>query len=121
MKLPPKNSRGRAILESLLLGPVTIYQGIERHGAMNSSEALIRRLYEQLVLSGCATRLGVIYQATPEALAALDPQTEEGEITEQVEALPAGPRYAADWRASTLSANSARRMGCAYGFNGERP
>ncbi|MGV7210480.1 hypothetical protein ACLB1G_21815 [Oxalobacteraceae bacterium A2-2] len=116
MKLPPKGSRGRLILETLLQEPATVYQGMERHGDLGRSEFDIRKLYAELEASGCCTRSGVVYTITIAAKDALRPPPAE----EAEQAPVVAPAYVGDWRAPALSAQSARRFGAAFGGQGHR-
>jgi hypothetical protein len=113
MKIPTKGSRGRTVLLSMCSGPVTLHQGIERHGELGVGIGTMRRVYQQLVMDGCATAAGLVYTINPRAQAILVPPVvcEDGP-----EPVAAGPRYQTDWRSSSLNAASARMRGAAYGF-----
>lgn len=117
MKLPIKGSRGRTVLEHLLLEPATVYQGIERHGDLGITELEMRRLYVGLHLTGCCTCTnGVVYVITSDAARALRPAADDDGAEPEV--VPS--RYVGDWRSPALSAKSARRSGAAFGVVGPR-
>jgi hypothetical protein len=75
MKLPPKNSRTMAIVQALRqCGPVTLKEGIERHGSFNKMTlADMGELYEELVALGCLERLGPRYCVTEAVLFHYEP------------------------------------------------
>lgn len=113
MRIPTKGSRARSVLLSMCNGPVTLHQGIERHGDLGLGIGSLRRIYQQLVMDGCATASGLVYTVNPRAKPILFPPVVRNDGPEPV---AAGPRYQADWRASSLNASVARTRGAAYGF-----
>lgn len=117
MKLPAKKSRARAVLESMLSGPVTVHQGIERHGEMGVSEGAMRHIYVSLETDGCCIRKGMTFTASEKARSMLCPAQPSAKPVGEVVA----PRYCADWRSSTLSTVSAQRAGAAFGLDWIRP
>jgi hypothetical protein len=59
MKMPPPNSRQRKITNLLLSGAsITPQEGITVHGTMRLTVAEISDLYNDLVVRGCAVRVG---------------------------------------------------------------
>lgn len=112
MKIPPKHSRARVILESLLAGPATIGEGIARHSLLNRSEQAIHHLYEQLQVDQCVTKDGGVYSITRRARTFLVPPE-----VDEVERSPAAPAYRGDWKVGSLNAASARSSGAAFGIN----
>jgi hypothetical protein len=112
MKIPPKHSRARVILESLLVGPATISEGIARHSLLNRSEQTIHHLYAQLEVDQCLVKDGATYSVSRRARAFLVPPE-----VEEVEREPAAPAYRGDWKVGSLNAASARRSGAAFGIN----
>jgi hypothetical protein len=65
MKMPPSNSNQRKITNLLLAGAcVTPQEGIGTLGTMNLSLAEIESLYEDLVMRGCAVKVGQRYHAS---------------------------------------------------------
>ncbi|MYM25760.1 hypothetical protein GTP46_24330 [Duganella sp. FT135W] len=112
MKFPPKNSRGRTILEALLAEPATIYQGIERHGLLSLGQRAIQQLYDQLELDQCLIKIGVVYKLSTAARTRLVPE----ECTEEAGA-PAEPAYRGNWQGPAMTAASARRSGAAFGLD----
>lgn len=109
MKLPPLNTRPRTILMALLSEPATVYQGIERHGHLGTTEGVIRNIYERLAVDGCLLRVGLVYSLSLKARLALAPriETEEG--------VPTAPAFRGNWNGPALSAATARRSGAAFG------
>ena len=109
MKLPPLNTRPRTILMTLLSEPATVYQGIERHGLLGTTEGAIRNIYERLALDGCLLQIGMVYTVSLKARLALAPRIEKEE------GVPTAPAFRGNWNGPALSAATARRSGAAFG------
>jgi hypothetical protein len=116
MKIPQKHSRARAILETLLSEPATIYQGIERHGLMGVGEQNIRNLYQKLEVDQCVVKNGLVYIVTERARAELTPV-----VARTNDAPPTEPAYRGNWQIGALTAATARRAGAAFGLDWIRP
>lgn len=112
MKIPPMNSRGRAILMALLNHPATIEQGIERHGRLKVGPVKLAAIYEQLEVDRCLIRDGGVYTVSNKARAILDP---DSVVVEERPA--AAPAYRGNWQVGALNASSARRTGAAFGLD----
>lgn len=90
MRFPEINSRQMLILQTLLGRPMTIHQGIERHGefvtprAPNGIEhSKIVELYCDLVDRGCLVKEGIMYRLSLPAqyrLEALARPADPGEV-----------------------------------------
>lgn len=112
MKFPPSHSRARAILETLMAAPATVYQGIERHSLLGFSENQIIAIYQQLEIDGCLIKAGMVYSVSAKARQRLAPPTQDAATS-----APTEPAYRGNWQAPALSAASARRSGAAFGLN----
>lgn len=109
MKLPPLNTRPRTILMALMSEPATVYQGIERHGYLGTTEGMIRDIYERLEADGRLVKIGMVYSLSIKARLALEPRIEKED------GVPTAPAFRGNWNGPALSAATARRSGAAFG------
>lgn len=120
MKLPQLTSRGMEVLKSLSKGPVTVHQGIERHGEMGVSMESMRGIYELLVTGSAATCSGMVYSITTAARNKLEEIELETDGPAQPLAAPVEPQYRGNWLSPQLNEKSAARFGYAMGMRGVR-
>lgn len=122
MKLPPKNSRAMTIVHSLReTGPLSLADGMERHGTFRLTLAEMGELYDELVSMGCLERVGLRYCVTDEVLNHFDPPPPKvpGPVVPARQATPFRPlsqRFLVSSRGTREGSNDMRDIPSCYGF-----